>query len=188
MEQLVIGIFAGIISYYATQRIPEVSTNIDFLQYANQPAVRFVIILAVGWYALSLAVGWVRRRRKVKRRSASVAVARRPPRIRYSRWEGVVRQFGVDWQGEYGKPRSSSDSVAVVKGPYCPECGAELMKDKKERYLRSDKRIWKCPGCSFRTTRPKEYLYEEKDAVSRRIERDLEVDKNRLDDLAPGEG
>lgn len=86
-------------------------------------------------------------------------------------WEG--EKFGVKWEVLYGRRGITSDPYAYAEDPRCPQCDTELMTDKKTRRVRSDKPIWKCPGCGFIKSRPKGFLYEEREAVEREVERDV---------------
>jgi len=180
-ESLVFGVLSGIISYYLAPALPAAPTPFNFLQYANHPGVRFVVFLLILWYVLSSIVDWVRKRSR--RRVAVASVSSRACDIRYTRWEGVVHHFGVDWDAKYGSPGYSDDYIGVAEGPYCPECGSELMDGDESRFIRQDKPIWKCPGCPFTTARPKRFLYEEREAVGNVIEREIEVEENRMSDL-----
>ncbi|MFC5972597.1 autoantigen p27 domain-containing protein [Halomarina salina] len=186
LETVVLGIIGSIITYFILPFLPTTPTAVDFLQYGNDPRVRFVLFLAVVWYGLWRGLDAFRNRRAAKKRGSGVYTFNMGQReIRFVDWSGVRRHFGVDWEVTYGSTMIGKDSMARVDGPYCPECGTELMKHEQERYIQWNRKMWKCPGCGFKHARPKEFLYEEREAVAKVVERDQEVETNRLDDLAP---
>jgi len=140
VEQILFGVISGVISYYVAPALPQISTTAAWLQYANEPAIRFVGVLAVTWYVLLLLVNWLRTQRQRKNASIGV-IGFGPKRMRYVRDKGVIRHFGVDWKYKYGRQSLDDEMSALAKGPFCPECGSEMVTDKEERIIRGGVQI-----------------------------------------------
>jgi len=75
--------------------------------------------------------------------------------------------FGVKWRVSIGFS-GPGEYHAYVEGSYCPKCDCELNSKTEDKFFGwSQKHLWKCPKCGFTINRPKDYLFEEKDAVEK---------------------
>ena len=65
-----------------------------------------------------------------------------------------------------------------MDGAYCPNCDCELEERKKEIWFGwKVKYIWECPSCGLEQERPKDYLFEEEEAIQKITMREYEHKK-----------
>lgn len=171
LKQIGVGVVSILIGNYLVSFFPENVTDISPLTVLNSQLVQFGLIVILAYVVLSTIIGWIQ---KLLRGSPepffTTVTPRRKPNFIDDAYK--VDRFGVKWEVLYGRRGPTGDRYAYAENPLCPECGAELMDDTVRRRVRSDKEIWKCPGCSFTQKRPSKFLYEEKDVVEKMAERE----------------
>ena len=179
LKEIAIGVIAILIGNYLVSFFPENVTDISPLAVLNSQLVQFGLIAVLAYVILSWIIEWIQNLlRESPRPFFSVSSPRREPKFVDSAYE--VTQFGVDWRVLYGRRIPTGDQYAYAKQPLCPECSAELMDDTVRKRIRSDKEIWKCPSCLFTHKRPSKFLYEEKDAVEKTVERKVRKERRNL--------
>lgn len=179
LDEILTAVLAILLAGLLQSYLPETLTEVEPLALLNDPLAQVAIIALGAYLVLSPVALRIRRRLNTRRRTAHFGVIGRrvkPTRIDSS-WE--AEKFGVTWPVLYGRRTITGDPYAYAEDPRCPRCETELMTDKKTRKVRSDKPIWKCPGCGFTKARPKGFLYEERDAVERTVEREARQEGRR---------
>lgn len=169
LEDVITAIIAAVVARLLLRQIPEHITDIQILQTLNDPTVQFVLLAIVAFYVLSRILTWIRRKlRGTRTPFFEVVSPRREPTRVDDRLE--AEKFGVKWPVIYGRRTVTGDRYAYAENPRCPECDTELMEDENRRRLRSDVKLWRCPGCGFSQRRPLTWLYDEKEAVEKDVE------------------
>jgi ribosomal protein L37AE/L43A len=172
LKEIGIAVIAILIGNYLVSFFPENVTDISPLVILNSQLIQFGLIVILAYVILSWIIGLIQKSLSSSFEPFFTTVTpRRKPEFVDDRYEGS--RFGVNWEVLYGRRGYSGERYAYANNPFCPECGAELMEDTVQKRIRSDREIWKCPGCTFTQKRPSKFLYEEKDVVEKMVEREV---------------
>jgi len=172
LKKIGIGVVSILIGNYLISLFPKDITDISPLTVLNSPLVQFGLLAILTYVLLTALVDWLRKLLTSSYTpSFTVVTPRRKPEHIDTTWD--VSRFGVDWSVLYGRKRYRGERYAYAMNPLCPRCNAELMEDTMYRRVRSDKEMWKCPGCSFTRRRPSKFIHEEKDVVEKMVEKEV---------------
>jgi len=127
--------------------------------------ISLILIFSVALIILRIAI--------VKKKISAgpqIAIIRNRPN--YVAKKGIIGHFGVKWKVEIGSQYRGdliqSKQYAWVEGPFCPDCLIKLMPKTFGKWLGlSYQHVWLCPQCEKRFARPKQYLFEEDEAIEK---------------------
>jgi transposase-like protein len=157
---------------YITPQLPELPDG-GLTSLLNDPTTQSLLIIGVIF--LILHSGWQYGRELLSIEddsggSVGVEVFTGPPSK--TLYVAVIRYAGVDWEGQFGTSRGSE--ITYVEGPYCPRCETELSMKTENRRIRSDQKLWKCPSCSFSTSRETDTRDSQRDMVEKIVENEAD--------------
>lgn len=127
-----------------------------------------LIIFSLVVISIAIITGMVHSHRYRSRdRWKALARPYRPTRVA----EPVdISLFGVIWKGVIGAHQSRHKPYCYLDGAYCPDCNFELYEmTTSKRASRKKTYLWKCSNCGFEQERPKQYLFEEKETVEKKV-------------------